>query len=168
MCRKYPGARALVVRKTRESLTETVLVTWERDVLGPDHPILTSRPSLRRVRQSYQFPNASVVVLGGMDKPDKVLSSEWDLVYVPEATELDLVDWETLGGRLRAGAVPYQQIIADCKRDRDKGIEALQARFDPAEDGRPRIFFREGAREYEADPVSQCHGYYGCPLFNRR
>src|SRR5262245_49043147 len=32
VCRKYPGARALIVRKTRESLTESVLVTWERDV----------------------------------------------------------------------------------------------------------------------------------------
>src|SRR5262245_22584773 len=31
VCRKYPGARCLVVRKTRESLTESVLVTWERD-----------------------------------------------------------------------------------------------------------------------------------------
>jgi hypothetical protein len=114
VCRKYAGARVLIVRKTRESLTETVLVTWERDVLGAAHPVLTRRPILRRVRQSYVFPNRSVVVLGGMDKPDKVLSSEWDLVYVPEAIELDLVAWETLGGRLRAGAVPYQQIIADC------------------------------------------------------
>jgi phage terminase large subunit len=113
VCRKYAGARVLIVRKTRESLTETVLVTWERDVLGAAHPVLT-RPILRRVRQSYAFPNGSVVVVGGMDKPDKVLSSEWDLVYIPEAVELELVDWETLGGRLRAGRVPYQQIIADC------------------------------------------------------
>jgi len=112
--RKYPGARTLVVRKTRESLTESVLVTWERDVLTPAHPILTTSPTLRRVRQSYRFPNGSEVVLGGMDKPDKVLSSEFDLIYAPEATDLDVTDWETLGGRLRAGAVPYQQLIADC------------------------------------------------------
>lgn len=114
VCRKYAGARILIVRKTRESLTETVLVTWERDVLKPDHPILTQRPIIRRVRQSYQFPNGSTVVLGGMDKPDKVLSSEWDIIYAPEATELTLTDWETLSGRLRSGRVPYQRIIADC------------------------------------------------------
>lgn len=114
VCRKYPGARVLIVRKTRESLTESVLVTWERDVLGPCHPILTRNPILRRVRQSYRFPNGSGVVLGGMDKPDKVLSSEFDLIYCPEATDLAIVDWETLGGRLRAGRVPYQQLIADC------------------------------------------------------
>ncbi|MBN9524102.1 phage terminase large subunit [bacterium] len=112
--RTYPGARVLIARKTRESLTESVLVTWERDVLGPGHPILTTRPILRRVRQSYAFPNGSAVVVGGLDKPDKILSSEWDLVYVAEATELGLVDWETLGGRLRSGAVPYQRVVADC------------------------------------------------------
>lgn len=114
ICRTYPGARVLIVRKTRESLTESVLVTWERDILGYTHPILTERPNLRKVRQHYQFPNNSIVVVGGMDKPDKVLSSEWDLVYCPEATELEITDWETLGGRLRAGAVPYQQLLADC------------------------------------------------------
>lgn len=114
LCDRYPGCRVLIVRKTRESLTESVLVTWERDVLGPHHPVLTRTPTLRRVRQSYRFANGSTVVVGGMDKPDKVLSSEWDFVYCPEATDLDLVDWETLGGRLRAGVVPFQQLAADC------------------------------------------------------
>jgi hypothetical protein len=114
ICDKCPGARILICRKTRESLTESILVTWERDVLGPHHVVLQTRPTLRRVRQSYQWPNGSVVVVGGMDKPDKVLSSEWDYIYCPEVTDLDLVDWETLGGRLRAGACPFQQLAADC------------------------------------------------------
>lgn len=114
LCDRYPGCRVLIVRKTRESLTESILVTWERDVLGPDHAVLTKSPTLRRVRQSYRFANGSTVVVGGMDKPDKVLSSEWDFVYCPEATDFDLTDWETLGGRLRAGVVPFQQLAADC------------------------------------------------------
>ena len=113
-CGEYPGARCLIVRKTRESLTESVLVTWERDVLGWDHPVLTTNPTLRRVRQSYRLPRGSNVVVGGMDMPDKVLSSEWDLIYCPEALELELVDWETLGGRLRASAGPFDQIRGDC------------------------------------------------------
>jgi Phage terminase large subunit len=118
-CRHNPLARCLILRKTRESLTESVLVTWERDVLGAAHPILSRRPILRRVRQSYDFPNGSVVVVGGMDKPDKVLSSDYDIIYVPEATDIELSDWETLGGRLRTGSVrvdgvPFQQLLADC------------------------------------------------------
>jgi phage terminase large subunit len=91
-----------------------VLVTWERDILGPSHPLLNERPVLRRVRQSYDFPNGSAVIVGGIDKPGKILSSEYDLIYAPEATDLTIEDWETLSGRLRAAAVPYQQIVADC------------------------------------------------------
>jgi len=109
----YPGARMLIVRKTRHSLTETALVTWERDVLGEGHPII-AKPIDRGHRHAYKFPNKSVLVTGGMDRPDKVLSSEWDLIFVPEATDLELGDWETLGGRLRAMAGPFDQLFGDC------------------------------------------------------
>ncbi len=78
--RDFPGARVLIVRKTRESLTETVLVSFERDILGPAHPILVNRPVIRRVRQDYAFPNGSSIVVGGIDKPGKILSSEYDCV----------------------------------------------------------------------------------------
>jgi phage terminase large subunit len=116
-CRKYRGARCLIVRKTRESLTETIFPDWENDVLRGESPVLfgaSRRPLQRSHRQNYQFPNRSIVVLGGMDKPDKILSSKWDIIYCPEATELTETDRETLGGRLRNFVVPYQQLIADC------------------------------------------------------
>lgn len=109
----HPGSRLLIVRKTRHSLTETALVTWERDVLGSNHEII-AKPIDRGHRHSYKFGNGSVLVTGGMDRPDKVLSSEWDMIYVPEATDLTLTDWETLGGRLRAAAGPYDQLFGDC------------------------------------------------------
>ena len=112
-CSLYPGARCLIVRKTRRSLTETALVTWEREVLGPGHPVL-ARPIDRGHRHAYVFPNGSRVVAGGMDNPDKVLSSDWDLIYVNEATELEKDEWETLGSRLRTMAGPYDQIFGDC------------------------------------------------------
>jgi PBSX family phage terminase large subunit len=111
---KYPQARLLFLRKTRASLTDSALVTYERDVLGPAHPVLRRSAARRENRYSYRYPNGSEVVLGGMDKPDKVLSSEYDLIYVPEATDLTVTDWETLSGRLRSGVVPYQQMRGDC------------------------------------------------------
>lgn len=113
VCDRYPGARCLIVRKTRESLTESVLVTWEQKILGHNHPILTRNPTLRRVRQSYRIGNGSEVVCGGMDKADRILSSEWDMIYVNEVNEITLNDWEILGGRLRAGRVSFQQLMAD-------------------------------------------------------
>lgn len=109
----HPRARMLIVRKTRHSLTQSGLVTWEEGVLGPGHPIL-GRPIDRGHRQQYRFPNGSVLVTGGMDNPDKVLSTEFDLIYAQEATELTVTDWEQLGGRLRAGAGPFDQILGDC------------------------------------------------------
>ena len=40
------------------------------------------------MRQAYHYPNGSEVVVGGLDKPSKVMSTEYDLVYVQEAIEL--------------------------------------------------------------------------------
>lgn len=113
-CDDYPGARCLIVRKTRESLTESALVTWERDILGPQSPVLTKNPNLRKVRQSYKWLNDSEIVVAGIDKPGKVLSAEYDCIYVNEATDLTLEDWEFLQGRLRANAGPWDQIFGDC------------------------------------------------------
>lgn len=113
---QYPGARALIVRKTRESLTESALFTYEQWVLGPGHP-LTHGPQ-RRNRQVYPYPNGSRVVVGGLDKPSKIMSTEFDLIYVQEAIELAENDWESLTTRLRNGVVPYQQLLADTNPDR--------------------------------------------------
>lgn len=113
---KYPGMRGAIVRKTRESLTEAGLVTWEDKVVPQGHPAL--RGIQRRMRQVYTFPNGSEVAVGGMDKATKILSTERDLIYVQEATELDENDWEYLTTRLRNGVMPYQQIIGDCNPDR--------------------------------------------------
>lgn len=107
---KYPGCRLLMVRKTRKSLTETGLVTFEQHV-RPNCDVFNS---IRRVRQSYMYPNGSEIVIAGMDDPVKIMSAEFDLIYVQEATELDLNDWEFLTTRLRNGVVPYQQIFGDC------------------------------------------------------
>jgi PBSX family phage terminase large subunit len=108
----YPGMRGLIIRKTRESCTESVLVTWERKVLPPGSPIAAGPD--RNHRQRYTFPNGSEIVVGGIDKPGKIMSTEYDLIYVPEATELTENDWESLTTRARNKVMPYNQLIADC------------------------------------------------------
>jgi PBSX family phage terminase large subunit len=69
------------------------------------------------MRQAYHFPNGSEVVLGGLDKPSKVMSTEYDIIYVQEAIELHENDWESLTTRLRNNIVPFQQLIADTNPD---------------------------------------------------
>ena len=111
---KYPGSRILLVRKTRHSMTESVLVTFESKVVPAHHRCLLG--ASRRVRQSYDFDNDSTIVLGGMDSQHSlaIMSTDYDLICVFEATEMTAGDHEDLLTRLRNGRMPYQQIIVDC------------------------------------------------------
>lgn len=108
---KYPGMRGLIVRKTRSSLSESALVTYENCVLVDGSPICEGAG--RAHRMSYTYPNGSQLVVGGLDRPSRIMSTEFDLAYVQEAIEITEEDWELLSTRMRYGHMPYQQIIAD-------------------------------------------------------
>lgn len=116
LCSHIPGIRALICRKTRESLTETGLVTFEEKVVPEGHPILRSGGQ-RRLRQAYHYPNGSQIVVGGLDKPGKVMSAEYDIAFVQECIELAEGDWEAISTRLRNGKLPYQQLLGDTNPD---------------------------------------------------
>lgn len=103
---KYPGSRQIVLRKTRASLTNTTLITYKHLVLPPD--------TAEVIRDCARYFNGSQVDFGGLDNPMRIMSSEYDIAYVPEATELTEHDWESVTTRLRWGKLPYQQMIADC------------------------------------------------------
>lgn len=107
---KYPGCRLAIVRKKRRSLTETGLVTFEQHV----KPGCDTTNQQRNVRQSYVYPNTSEIIVAGVDDPVKLMSAEFDVIYVMEATELSVRDWEFLSTRLRNGVIPYQQLLGDC------------------------------------------------------
>jgi phage terminase large subunit len=109
---RFAGMRALLARKTRASLSQSVLVTLEDKVIWENHPVLGG--ASRRYRQSYLFSNRSELVTGSLDKPDRIMSTEFDLIAAFEATELTLDDWQKLLSRLRNGRMPFQQAIADC------------------------------------------------------
>lgn len=112
---KYAGMRGLIIRKTRESLSEAALVTFEDKVLHEYDP-LRDGPR-RNFRQAYHYPNGSEIVVGGLDKPGKIMSTEYDMIYVQEATEITLADWLALTTRLRNNVIPYQQLLGDCNPD---------------------------------------------------
>lgn len=116
LCWEYPGLRALIVRKTRASLSQAALYTYEKFVLGPGNPILDG--PRREYRQSYRYPNGSEVAVGGMDNATRIMSTEWDIIFVQEAIELSVDEWESLMTRLRSGVLPYQQLIADTNPDK--------------------------------------------------
>lgn len=108
----YPGARIAIIRKVRADLAKTVLVTFERDVLGVRNPICQGVQ--RENRMSYRYPNGSEIVIGGMDRPSSLRGGEYHIIYIAEATELEENDWEYALMRLgRDNIVPFAQIIAD-------------------------------------------------------
>lgn len=115
---KYPGSRGLMVRKTYKSLVGSAVVTYEKKVLPypPGHAKCPVVKFGKSKPEWYDYPNGSHLALGGMDTPDKFLSAEFDWIYVNQAEEITLDDWEKLTGRAtgRAGNTPYTQALGDC------------------------------------------------------
>ena len=119
---KYPNSSIVILRKTLTSTYSTVLQTFQRKVLGilgeagptpgyegPVGAYGGEKP------QWYDYPNGSRIWICGMDKSTKILSAEHDIIYVNQAEELSLAEWETLTTRAtgRAGNMPYAQTIGD-------------------------------------------------------
>jgi len=149
---EYPGCRLLMVRKTRRSLTESGMVTLEQKVLHPAQGVYFSS-----TKQQYQYPNGSIIAVGGLDKPSKIMSSEWDIIYVQEATELSLDDWESCSIRLRNGKLPVQQMIGDCNPGapthwiRQRASEGTLLMLETRHEDNPLLFHRDGTMTAEGE-----------------
>lgn len=111
-----PGMRGLICRKAAVSLSSTALVTWQKFVAAEAIAVgdVKYYGGSAQEPASYRYKNGSVITIGGMDKASKIMSSEYDVVYVQEATELTQEDWEAITTRLRNWQISFQQLIADC------------------------------------------------------
>jgi phage terminase large subunit len=110
---KYPGARILMTRKDLESLKPAALTTFLNGVMPTLSGVETFGGN-KFTPAEFRYPNGSVIQVNGLDRPEKVKSAEYDIIYVNEATEIPEATWEMLKSRLRNGKMPYQQIIGDC------------------------------------------------------
>jgi PBSX family phage terminase large subunit len=116
MCLMNPGMRALIVRKASSTLTSTALATYRQHVAAESMAVGDVEyygGSAQEPAQYRYTGNGAAIVIGGMDRATKIMSSEYDIVYVQEAIELTENDWEALTTRLRNNVVSFQQIIAD-------------------------------------------------------
>lgn len=122
MCLNNPGMRALMVRKTHKSLTSTGLVTFREQVAKEaiDNKLLRWYGGSGERPAQYIYANGSSITVGGLDQPDKIMSSEYDVIFAQEATECTPDDWEKMGTRLRNGVTSFQQLIADCNPQQPK------------------------------------------------
>jgi phage terminase large subunit len=106
------------------------LVTYEQQVAAHALAVGDVRwyGGSARKPPAYQYRNGSEILVGGLDRPEKFLSSEFDKIFIDEANEVDLSAYETLISRLRGTASPHLQIITCTNPDRP--THWLKARAD--------------------------------------
>lgn len=146
----YPDLRILICRDTRVSLTESVLVTFEQEILPADGMEHIAAGCLRRTRYSYQYPSGSEIVCGGLDNPEKIKSTPWDIIFVNEAIATNEEAWEMLWSRRgRPGRDPrFGFLIGDTNPGdpahffRRRAVAGSTILWDTSHKANPRLFAR--------------------------
>ena len=112
----YPDSKGLVLRKEKTTLVDAWQDIFEKQVLGYGHPALASGGNGVH-RDRYKHPSlGGEIVLGGMDRPLKLFSTNYDWVYVNECQELTKNEWESLIRSTfgRNSSVPFRVLWGDC------------------------------------------------------
>lgn len=111
---QYPGMTQIWSRSTRTRLTDSVLKTFEDEILGPRHPL--SNKKQREQRTHYRYPNGSEIMLTGLEDYERAKSVSADLIWVNEPTEITERQWEEIGGAARKrmrSVCPFRLKIGD-------------------------------------------------------
>lgn len=111
ICSCVPMVQGAILRKTYSSMPGSILMTYWKlakpqgvRVIGGEYPT------------KYIYPNGSVIWIGGMDNPDRVLSSERDFIYTCQTEEFTLNEWEYITTRCsgRGAVIRNTQAFGDC------------------------------------------------------
>lgn len=109
----HPNSRALILRKTHVSLTGSALESFRRYVLAVNDFGASYYGGSAEEPPGYRYPNGSKLNIGGLDNPTRVMSAEYDGIFVNEATEITEDEWESLITRRRLGMWPMQILVGD-------------------------------------------------------
>lgn len=112
-CLKYAGTTALMLRKTRESANNSIVLFMRHTIQGGDTTIRHT-PSYSR----FEYPNGSMLHYGGMkdDAQREQIRSigqtgSVDFIWMEEAVQFSENDFNELLGRLRGDVAGWRQII---------------------------------------------------------
>lgn len=177
---KYPGMRGLIVRQTYRTLSASCVAEFKSVVI--DEQLIRgdvkwyggsgSSPA------AFLYSNGSTIELGGMDNPLKIMSTQYDFIFVEEATELTVDGWQALVIRLRNGKmVPegstkaWHQLLGACNPGADTHF--LKQRADAGtirmltatHEENPRLFDDNGelteyGREYVEEGLDKLTGVF--------
>lgn len=109
----YPGAMILVVRKTRETMTNSSVLFLQHTVIGNDKNV-----KYLEGKHRFEYSNGSFIAYGGMkdaEQREQVRSigvnGGLDMIVMEEANSFAESDFEELIGCLRGTAGPWRQLI---------------------------------------------------------
>lgn len=112
-CLQKPGMRGLLVRKTHASLTASTLVTFRNKVAREAIAagLLKFYGGSAQEPAAFRYANGSVLVVGGLDRASRLLSTEYDVCFIDEAIEVTEEDLDTLVTRMRNGTWSRQLLL---------------------------------------------------------
>lgn len=118
-CLHYPGAFALLVRKTRVSMTKGSILFLKESVIGSD-----PRVAHYESKDYFRYWNGSILAYLGLEdeaQRERLKSigprGGVDIAWGEEATELEESDHNALLARLRGQAAPWRQLLYTCNPD---------------------------------------------------
>lgn len=109
----------LMLRKTRESMNNSTVLNFEREIAGTDKRIHHNRGAHR-----FEYDNGSIIAYGGMKDEDQReqirsigLAGGVDRVWMEEATRFEESDFNEILARMRGHATAYTQIVLTTNPD---------------------------------------------------
>lgn len=108
-----PNMVTLLLRQTAASLGASTLRTFEHFVaaqeLASGHVTWFGGSGSKPA--AYRYPNGSLIIPGGMDRPGKFLSMDVDRVLIDESNQVSVTGVEVVATRLRGKAATYKQMV---------------------------------------------------------
>jgi hypothetical protein len=113
LLRTTPRAQAALIRKVAADVGPTVLRTYKKVIARSSSGAI---PYGGEKPEWYDYPNGARLFVGGLDRAGQILSGERDFIYVNQAEELTLDDWETLTTRTtgRGAVTETPMLFGDC------------------------------------------------------
>ena len=118
-CKLYPGAMAIMLRKKRQSMTNSTVLFMDRTIIGNDPTVIHYSSKLR-----FEYDNGSVLAYGGMADEEQMeqirsIGQEGgvDIAWMEEANRFFETDYNELTARMRGRAAPWTQIILSTNPD---------------------------------------------------
>ncbi|NIV30647.1 MAG: PBSX family phage terminase large subunit [Anaerolineae bacterium] len=118
-CLKYPDATGVMLRKTRESMTNSTVLFMARGVIDKDKAV-----NYFSSKSRFEYDNGSILAYGGMkneEQREQIRSigqdGSVDIAWMEEANKFTEDDFNELLARMRGTAAPWRQVILTTNPD---------------------------------------------------